>query len=166
MRKLSYYRLSSMWSRRNYSFASTEEDATSAFIKKSMDDICFQAELASSTIEYAEAICQGMERLLDKGVPFSMIQRHHNLFQKLMFLGRDLMQMSSPGLDLFYLGIFIELKIDQEWKSSNFYKLVRNSLLAIKKNMTFLAAHLKNKLLYHLQLERPKLHQVYFTSSA
>ena len=99
MRKLSYYRLSSLWSRRDYSFNSTEEDASSAFIKKSMDDICFQAELASTTYEYAEVICLGMERLIAQKVPFSLIQRHHNLFQKLFLLGRDLMQMSAPGLE-------------------------------------------------------------------
>lgn len=149
-RKKSFKRLNAMWENSN-SHIKITDGTESAYLKKSMDDICFQAELAESSWEYANVICKGMRRLFKMGLAYQKIITHHNLLQKLLYLGRDLMQTNSQGQDLFYLGVLIELKIYSKWKSIEFYTFILSALKAIKNNFKFIGKRVKDKLLLKLK---------------
>lgn len=149
-RKMSFQRLSALWQGTNTHIKITH-GTESAYLKKSMDDICFQAELAETSLEYAQVICKGMQRLFKMGVQCQLIIGHNNLLQKLLYLGRDLMQTNPKGHDLFYLGILIELKIYSKWKTLEFYKFILSALSAIKGNLSFISNKMKNKLLNKLK---------------
>lgn len=149
-RKMSFQRLSALWEKSN-SHIKITHGSENAYIKKSMDDICFQAELAESSLEYAYVICKGMRRLFSTGVHYQIIIGHNNLLQKLLYLGCDLMQTNAKGHDLFYLGVLIELKIYSKWKSIEFYNFLLSALHAIKSNLSFISRRVKEKLLEKLK---------------
>lgn len=156
-RKMTFHRLSGMWenSDSHVKHTHTSEDA---FLKKSMDDICFQAELAVSSLEYTQVICKGMKRLLGMGVGHESIIGHKNLLQKLLYLGRDILQSNHKGEDLFYLGVLIELKIYSKWKSIEFYSFILNALKAIKGKLSFISKKVKEKLFAKLKVYNESLY--------
>ena len=149
-RKISFHRLSAMWESSD-SHIKITHGSESAYLKKSMDDICFQAELAESSWEYAYVICKGMRRLFQMGIQHQLIIGHNNLLQKILYLGSELMQTNPKGHDLFYLGVLIELKIYSKWKSLEFYNFMLNTLKAIKGNVNFISRRVKDKLLGKLK---------------
>lgn len=157
-RKMSFQRLSALWKTSDAHIKVTH-GSESAYLKKSMDDICFQAELAETSWEYTYVICTGMKRLFAMGVDHQMIIGHNNLLQKLLYLGRDLMQTTPQEHDLFFLGILIELKIYSKWKSIEFYNFILSALKAIKNNLCFVSEKMKLRLLRKLEKYNLALYQ-------
>jgi hypothetical protein len=157
-KKLSYSRLNSMWAK-NSNPVNSEDDL---FFKKSMDDICHQAEMAESTVEYVEVICSGMKQILLKGISTKQIINHENFFKKLTYLGRDLMENSNVKGDLFYIGILLELKILQEINSITFFQFVSNAIKSIKLNINLISKSIKDKLIDEFIRDNYYLYCQYF----
>lgn len=164
-RKYSYKRLNSLWEKSNSKTINLTYGSAEAYYKKSMDDICFQAELAESNIEYAHAICHGMKHLYKLGVPVEMIQKHHNLLHKLFYLGRDLMDSSKGFNDLFYLGVFIELKIIDKWKEKSFFDFLVSAISGIKKEFVFMSKRICDRLSNELRINNKSLYNKFFLES-
>lgn len=154
-KKLSSKQLNGLW--KNTSSLKISHGSKSSYIKKSMDDICFQAELAETSWDYAHVICKGMQRLLKMGVPAQIIINHQNLLQKLLYLGRDIMQTSQKTSDMFCIGVLIELKIYSKWKQIEFYEFLLNALKMIKEQKSFVTARLKDKLFNKLKVYNKSL---------
>lgn len=160
-KKISVARLRALW-KNSDSHIKITHGSENAYLKKSMDDICFQAELAETSWDYAYVICKGMKRLLEMGVPFQSIIGHNNLLQKLLYLGRDLMQTNPTEHNLFYLGVLVELKIYSKWKHKEFYVFLLNALNAIKNKMDFISLKIKQKLIYKLKKYNSTLYDEFF----
>ena len=158
-----YKRLSSMWEKPQQ--LRLANNAVQAYYKKSMDDICFQAELAESHWDYAYSICSGMKRLFNIGVDINSIINHNNLMQKLIYLGRDIMQTSNKHLDIFYLGVFVEIKIYSMWQTAEFYSFLVSALKMIKKQARFISTQMKNKLIIKLRNFNPEVYRQYVIES-
>ena len=162
-RKYSYRKLNSLWEKKLPTKLALTFGSAESYYKKSMDDICFKAELSESPVEYAEAISEGMLHLFKLGVPVDQIRKHHNLMHKLIYFGRDLMECNRGFKELFYLGIFIELKIIDSWKNIKFFQFIKDALKLIKKELSFISNKLKERLEKELQQTNGKLYGQYFS---
>lgn len=176
---MSYKRLSSLWKHTDHEYQTISH--TNSFVQsnhhlehlqqKSIEDICIKAELAETNWDYAYSICEGMKNLFEMGVPAGRIIAHDNLMHKLLYLGIDIMQASArdsidpKNNDMFYLGVFIEIKIYSMWKVIKFYKFIINALKAIKRKMKFISQSLKKKLLLKLKQLNLEIYQQYLTES-
>lgn len=116
------------------------------FIKKSIDDVCLQADLSETTWDYSYNLCSGMIRLLRMGLSQSELCSHRTLVQKLLRLGRDIMEYAQTDTDLFFLGAFVDLKICAKWRNIAFYRFVTDALKGIKKYLSFFSKALKEKI--------------------
>lgn len=161
-RKYSYKSLSSLWENSNRNpriyLSSVETDID--FQK--MDELCLEAELASSSSDYVFIICEGMEKLLKSNISVDKIRSHENLFLKLIYLGKDLMECSHFKSELFYLGTFIELKILDKWRDSKFYFILLKALKNIRANSSFLSKKIKDKIIIQLEISNLSLYLRYF----
>jgi hypothetical protein len=127
-----------------------------------MDDLCLRAELATSSSDYAYIICNGMENLLRTNVEVEKIKSHKNLFLKILYLGKDLMECSTLKSELFYLGTLIELKILDKWTDFKFYIFLLKAIKRIEKNIFFLSEKIKEKLVNELISFNSSLYYRYF----
>ena len=83
-----------------------------SFAKKAIDDVCLNADLSETSWDYSYNLCQGMVRLLELGFSTKEMSSHRTLVQKLMRLGRDMMDSGIKEADFFYLGAFVDMKMD------------------------------------------------------
>lgn len=161
-RKYSYKSLSSLWENTNINSQTHHSSIETDIDFQKMDDLCSEAELASSSSDYAFIICRGMEKLLKSNISVDKIRSHENLFLKLIYLGKDLMECSPLKSELFYLGTFIELKILDKWRDSKFYFILLKALKSIRNNSSFLSSKIKEKIIIQLEIFNSSLYLRYF----
>ena len=164
-RRYSYKQLSSLWSnapKREASELTLSCSSEKAYFKKAMDDICLSAELAESTYDYTMILCEGMKRLFSQGASVEQIQGHHNLLAKIFYLGKDILEASRRFSELFYLGMFIDLKMTKKWREVAFFKFLVNALKNIAKHNIFISKELKMQLTQLLEKENFDLYKQYF----
>lgn len=161
-RKKSYKHLSSLWAKHNPTKPRLTVGTVESYYKKSMDDICLQAELSESSNEYASIICSGMQRLIRMGVQYKHIEEHKNLMLKIIYLGRDIMTTSKSKDDLFYIGVLLDLKIIEKLTSLDFFVFIVNALKGLKKKMNFISNRIKLKLIEDLKISNLSLYLQYF----
>lgn len=160
-RKYSSKNLSGLWENSTPKMISLKENNPN-FNQVQMDDLCSKAELATSLGDYAYIICNGVSELLNCGVEPSVIKSHQNLFQKILFLGKDLMECSNFKSEMFFLGAFVELKILEKWKDLKFYSFMLSALKSIRKNVSFLSKRIKQKVIDDLRLFNFDLYRRYY----
>jgi hypothetical protein len=136
------------------------------FLKKAMDGVCMQADLMETTLDYAFELCQGMDSLFKLGASYHALKGHHILMQKLITLGRDLMDTSETESDSFYLGVFLELKLMQQWKQKGFFKLVTSLIDRIRLKGAVFSNKIKKKLQRLLNVQQPAMYRFYFNQAA
>ena len=160
-RKFSYKHLGNLWKDK-----ATEpelvQDRRASFMKKAIDDVCLQADLSETTWDYSYQLCWGMIRLLKMGATHSELGRHPLLVQKLLRLGRDVMDCAQTDTDLFFLGAFIDLQICAKWRNVAFYRFVVDALKGIKKYLAFFSQTLKKKITKEYSRLYPKDFEEYF----
>lgn len=161
-RKYSYKSLSSLWENSSFTSKQNSSDLKNDIDFQKMDNLCLKAELATSSSDYAFIICSGMEQLLKTDISIDKIKSHKNLFLKVLYLGKDLMECSSFKSELFYLGTFIELKILEKWRDAKFYIFLLRALKNIRNNFSFLSKRIKEKIIDELETYNSTLHYRYF----
>ena len=117
-----------------------------SFAKKAIDDVCLNADLSETSWDYSYNLCQGMVRLLELGFSTKEMSSHRTLVQKLMRLGRDMMDSGIKEADFFYLGAFVDMKMATRWRNIAFFKFIMDALLGIKKYMSFFSKKLKDRI--------------------
>jgi len=161
-RKFTYKRLGNLW--KDGSFGpKLSHSGRSAFIKKSIDDVCLQADLSETAHDYSYQICSGMVRLLAMGLRQRELVTHKTLVQKLLRLGRDIMDHAQSDTDFFFLGAFVDLKICSKWRNIEFYRFIVDALKGIKKHMTFFSDRIKDKILKEYENLYPQDFLLYFS---
>ncbi len=160
-RKFSYKRLGDLW-KEGESRPKLSRGGRSSFIKKSIDDVCLQADLSESAHDYSYQICSGMVRLLAMGLGQSELVAHRTLVQKLLRLGRDIMEHAQGNSDFFYLGAFVDLKLCSRWRNIEFYRFLVDALKGIKKHLAFFSERIKNKILKEYEKLYPQDFLLYF----
>jgi hypothetical protein len=101
-------------------------------IQKLITSIDESTDLSTSTQEYAGQIAQGMVKMLSKGLRRSDLVENDKFFEKLMDLGKSIMNGSKSCEDMFTLGMVIETKISKSFLIVKFYKLILRTLGFIK----------------------------------
>ncbi|MEX0797966.1 MAG: hypothetical protein WD025_00885 [Bacteriovoracaceae bacterium] len=161
-RKYSYKHLGNLW-KDNGSQLKLAQGKRQAFIKKAIDDVCLKADLSETTWDYSYHLCFGMIRLLRMGLSQSEMCYHPVLVQKLLRLGRDVMEYAQSDTDFFYLGAFIDLKISSKWRNIQFYRFIVDALLGIKKYLAFFSKTLKTKIQKEYKKLYPRDFDLYFS---
>jgi len=131
-------------------------------LQKSLDELCYQTELAECTWDYAFRFCQGIKKIFSKGIDPKKLQEHKLFTLKLLNLGEDLLECSPAHSDLYFLGGFIELKVIDEWKNASFYEFIIEVLKHIKKKVGFFSEQIKQKIVVRIQSYNPKVYRMYF----
>lgn len=153
-RKIPQHLLKSLWSQNEQKSIKFVRGSRENVLKKTIDNICLSADLSERSDDYAASLCEGMVYLYSVGFKPSDIISHNLLLQKLLNLGRDLMEYSSQDDDIFYLGAFIDIKMTYSWKDLKFFKLILNMIKKLK-NMTHVFSH-------NLRLKISKEFKVYY----
>ncbi len=95
---------------------SQEEEIISKFI--------FEADLCEDLESYVALLCDGMYRYLGVEKLKSVIALDSKLRDKIERLGLDIMEKSRYESDLYYVGIFADLKLSQNWLNRELYRVL------------------------------------------
>lgn len=137
-----------------------------SFCKKAIDNLCLRADMCDSLESMALTICEGMKELISIGIPRQEIADHRLAFSKILSLGEDIIEKSSQGEqrpDLFYIGIFINMKITTMWHKPSFYKMVLEMFAMLNSNTTkSLPRDIKEKMEKLLKADNYPLYTLYF----
>ena len=139
------------------------EDRRTSLLKKTIDSICLKADLAEDVNSYTVELIDGVIHLYSLGFRPSEVITHKILLQKLLSLGRDILEKTHQCDDLFYLGAFIDLKITQKWKDLSFYQFLSNALSKISNGIKLFSEKIKNKISHEYELFYPKEYDLFFT---
>ena len=161
-RKFTYKHLGNLWKDGDRK-AKLARGSREGFIKKAIDDVCLQADLSETTWDYSYNMCSGMIRLLSMGLGQKELCAHKTLVQKLLRLGRDIMDYAQSDTDFFFLGAFVDLKICSKWRNIEFYRFVLQALMGIKKYLAFFSKDLKEKIRKEYENFYPRDYEIYFT---
>lgn len=160
-RKFSYKHLGNLWKEGPHGPKLTRGSRDS-FIKKAIDDVCLKADLSETAWDYSYSLCSGMIRLLEMGLNQKEFCSHKTLVQKLLHLGRDIMDYAQSDTDFFYLGAFVDLKICSKWRNIEFYRFLVDALTGIKKYLAYFSKGLKEKIRKEYQKYYSRDYEVYF----
>jgi hypothetical protein len=164
-RRYSYKQFSSLWSKDQVQREAVPLTYSSekAFIKKAMDEVCLSAELAEKTSDYTYILCKGMKRLFSIGATPKDVETHRNLLNKILYLGKDILESSQKFSELFYLGVLIEMKMVSKWREVGFYTFLISALKSIKKESRFISKEMKIKLTKLFAKDNTDLYRYYFS---
>lgn len=161
-RKYSYQRLGNLW-KKNSSAPQVVCGSRESYVKKAIDDVCLKADLGETTWDYSYQLCSGMIRLLELGLGHKELCSHPSLAQKLLRLGRDIMENANSDSDLFYLGALVDLKICSKWRNIEFYRFLVNALDGMKRFVAYLSSKIKERIRKDYEEQYPKDYAFYFT---
>lgn len=139
---------------------STENYET--YYKKVIDTLCLKADMCESVDEYVITVCEGMQELIDMGVPKSAIMNHPIALAKILRLGEDVMEVSYKKSDIFYIGLFIDLRISMNWFKRKFYQLIKLLIEQVVHKAKEFPEKLKYKLQALAKKENYALYALYF----
>lgn len=162
-RKLTAANYKKLWSEGTQARLSTEN--YDSYYKKAVDSLCLKADLCETADDYLKTICEGMQELIDQGVPKASIINHPVALAKLLRLGEDIMEVSYRKSELFYVGVFIDLKISMNWFKKKFYQMIVMLVDQISQHGKDLPEKLKNKLREMIKKENYPLFALYFLKS-
>jgi hypothetical protein len=154
-RKIPQHLLQSLWSKQDNQKVKFVRGSRENVLKKTIDNICLSADLSETSHDYATSLCDGMVYLYSVGFRPSDIISHNLLLQKLLNLGRDLMEYSTEDSDVFYLGAFIDIKMTHSWKDLKFFKLLLSMLNKLQKMTHIFTSKIKLKIKQEYQLYYP-----------
>lgn len=81
-------------------------------------------------------------------------------------MGQALMNRFSPGSDAFFLGLFLELKLEAMWFRQGLFRLVVRLIDQIRQKGKVFSNTLKDKMIEQLKVSNPVIYQQYFKLSA
>ncbi|MAZ49627.1 MAG: hypothetical protein CME65_13790 [Halobacteriovoraceae bacterium] len=158
--KLTTSHFRKLWSEGTQTKLSTQN--FDSYYKKAVDNLCLKADLCESAEDYLLTICEGMRQLIDQGVPKNSIINHPVALAKLLRLGEDIMEVSYKKSDLFYVGLFIDLKITMNWFKIKFYQIIELLVKQITHHGKEIPDTLKEKLRLLIKKENFPLFALYF----
>ena len=136
-----------------------------AYYKKAMDSLCLEVDMAESLDKYVQLFCNGMIDLIEIGIPKAFFSKHGLILSKLLRLGEDILEYGVRKSDLFYVGLFVEQKINSQWYEVNFYKFVKNLLYVIYEKGAALPENIKSKIENFIKLHNKSLYALYFSDN-
>ncbi len=136
------------------------------FCKKAVDNLCLKVDMCESTEDYLMEFCEGMEELIELGIPKEKLLNHQLIFSKILHLGSDIVESSNKSRDIFYIGLFIDTKIATCWYKKSFYRMILNMLKLITEKAQNLPEVMKEKIVQLLKVENFPLYALYFDHQA
>lgn len=146
-----------LWSGAKILYPSHEQ----VYFKKAMDGLCLRADLQETTLDYVRELCLGMHDLSLIGLKSSHFQHHPILLQKILAMGRDLMDQFRVGGDAFYLGIFLELKLVSKWHEKGFFYMIVKMIDRMRQSVGIFSNAMKERLMGMLKDNNPGLYYFY-----
>lgn len=133
-----------------------------SYCKKAIDGLCLKADLCESVSEYILSICSDMETLIEQGVTREQFLKHDLVVEKIRRMGQDLMEHSNFESDLFYVGVFIDYKVPQQWFKISFFSLVKGLISMCLKEAMTLPKSIKTKIRKSIREDNFNLYCLYF----
>ncbi len=133
-----------------------------SFCKKAVDNLCLEVDMCETLEDYLFKFCEGMHELISIGIPRDNLLNHQLAFAKILRLGSDIMDNSQKDEDLFYIGVFIDVKIATNWYKKSFYSMIINMLKYIRKKSRRLPQEMKDKIIKLFKVENYPLYALYF----
>lgn len=127
-----------------------------------LEKLDIESDLTTTTSEYVSTIIDGMISLLEKDLKRSDLVQNEKFFEKLMDLGKSVMNGSKESKDLFTLGMLIESKIRKNFMSLRFYKLIAQSIAYINKNIEIFTESFQRRLREDLRRHRYQTNSEHF----
>lgn len=134
----------------------------SSLLKKTIDSICMSADLTMNVQDYTHEVVDGIIYLYSVGYKPSEIISHNLMLQKLLSLGRDILEKTHQGDDMFYLGAFLDLKMTSKWKDLNFFQFIANALKKISMGIDLFSEKIKEMIFNEYKLYFPKDFDLFF----
>lgn len=75
------------------------------------------------------------------------LQKRPELFHEALLAGREIQDKFKNQEEFFYLGMFIDLKVNEMWGQSSFWKMVYSALKSFTSNQIKMGKSLKQKIL-------------------
>lgn len=135
------------------------------FYKRALDNFCLKADLCEDLESYIHTVCDGMQELFDLGVTKRVFMNHSLALSKILRLGEDILEGARRESELFFIGLFVELKLTANWFKATFYKLVKQLLNKIVEENKHIPEALKLKIIQTLKKENYGLYALYFRKS-
>ena len=132
------------------------------YCKKAIDALCLEADMAETLDAYIVTFCDGMENLIKQGIPKNTILKHNLALSKILRFGEDIIEYSQKKSDLFYVGLFVDLKIAGHWYELPFYKVVKGMLDLLYDKGQVLPALFKEKIEKLVKASNYPLYALYF----
>ena len=128
-------------------------------LSQSIDDICQQADLSESIMDYSQTLLSGMENILGSNLQTSM-KSNKVFMQKIYKLGEDLCDKFSVASNTFCIGLLYSLNIRDNLYNISFFRLIKQLLLNLKN--TNIPLNTKRKLVELTRQKRSDLFSKYF----
>lgn len=135
-----YHRL---WSKNGSNWQNKPKTATEI----SIDLLCSKADMCHCIEDYIYTLCEGMIELLNNDFNLEVVRKHTILKQKIEHLGLDILAKSRAGSELFYLALFVDFKLSQNWLDKTLYKVIRNMFSQVMNLGLSFSKSLKKKIL-------------------
>ena len=143
---------------KNLWIRSAAEGKERSVAQKRIDDLCQRADFCESVDDYVYTLCEGMQALINKGIQKEHVLNHSILLSKLLRLGEDVMETARRKSNLFYIGLFIDLRISANWFQKAFYALIQNLIEQIVRRARQLPERLKARLILLAKQENHNLY--------
>jgi hypothetical protein len=92
------------------------------------------------------------------------VKSHLSLEDKVRRIGVDIMDQGHFESDLYYIGVFADLKLSGNWLDKKVFKVIRNLTTYVLKQGGKITDKLKEKIITKLKLLYPKKYLDYFHS--
>jgi hypothetical protein len=154
-----------LWSQRlNPVCVESNLDSNAEYIIQSIDELCIKADLCTGLEEYINTLCLGMEHLLSNVHNLKYVKSHLSLEDKVRRIGVDIMDQGHFESDLYYIGVFADLKLSGNWLDKKVFKVIRNLTTYVLKQGGKITDKLKEKIITKLKVLYPKKYLDYFHS--
>ena len=115
--------------------------------KKALDNFCLKIDMCEDLENYILSICEGMCDLIEQGISRESFFKHKIVLSKLFRLGQDILEKAYKGSDLFFLGLFVDLKIHGSWFDKHFYRVISDFIKLVFEKGESIPKRIKLKIL-------------------
>lgn len=100
------------------------EPIKSSCEEEAIQSLIFEADLCEDLESYVRVLCRGMYKHLGCDKLKSVMRSNPKLQDKLERLGLDIIEKSHNESDLFYVGVFADLKLKENWLNREAYRVL------------------------------------------
>lgn len=111
-----------------------------------IEKLMLKADLCEDLQSYVVTICEGMEEILGSDQLREELQRLPEFEKKVKRIGVDILEKSTNESDLYYIGVFASMKLQENWLDLKFYQILGRLIEQVLRGGMSLSSLLKRKI--------------------